>query len=107
MLYPNEFEPDNFLRGGTSITIPVNSAKYQLRVKEPGTESVVGICSGHRQRVPGVLLDYERQRFTVLGNWRVFLATADQLETEIAKSPQARGRNRGKSEQTAPGVRRA
>ncbi len=106
VLFPNEFEQDNALRGGSSITIPVNSATYQLRVKEPGTESVIGICSAQRRRLPGIVQDYERQRFTVLGNWRVFLSTADSLEAEIVKSGQAKGRSRPKVEQAMPATNR-
>ena len=101
MLFPNEFEPDNFLRGGASITIPVQSATYQLRVKEPGTESVAGVCSAQRRRLTGVLPDYERQRFTVLGNWRLFLSTADSLETEMAKSETDNGQSRSKADTAA------
>lgn len=86
VLFPNEFEQTNFLRGGTPMTVPLATATYQLRVQDPGTETIVGVCSTVRQRMTGVLTDYERQRFTVLGNWRLFLATADQLETSIARA---------------------
>lgn len=74
VLFPNEFEPDNAIRPGAVVRIPRDNAPYQLRVSNPGAESAVALCSATAKRPAGVTPDYERQRFTVLGNWRNFLA---------------------------------
>jgi hypothetical protein len=104
VLFPNEFEPSNFIRGASSLTIPLRSATYQLRVRQPGTETVVGICDTRRWRPRGILHDFETQRFTALGNWRVFLHTADSLEADFARTDgETARRNRNGGEARATG----
>lgn len=74
VLFPNEFEPDNAIRPGAVVRIPSDNAPYQLRVSSPGVESAIALCNATARRPAGITPDYERQRFTVLGNWRNFLA---------------------------------
>jgi mono/diheme cytochrome c family protein len=73
VLFPNEFEQNNLLPAGKALRVPSESAPFQLRLKTPGRETVVGICNVLAKTVDGIVHDYERQRFTILGDWRTFL----------------------------------
>jgi Domain of unknown function (DUF4384) len=113
VLFPNEFEQNNLLTAGKSLRVPSEAAPFQLRLKNPGRESVVGICNILAKTADGITHDYERQRFTILGDWRTFLGQlsledgADQKAdraTEArtrARQPQ-RTRTRGSSTPTVP-----
>jgi mono/diheme cytochrome c family protein len=76
VLYPNEFEQSNLVTAGQEIAIPGGGAPYQLRAKDRGRETLVGICAASQKLPEGVYPDYERQRFTMLGNWANFIASA-------------------------------
>lgn len=101
VLFPNDFEQDNLLRGGRRLRVPSPEAGYQLRLREKGTETLVARCDPHAKVPPGIEHDFERQRFTVLGNWRNFLRRRAELAAErgaprpaagpVRQSP--RGRN--------------
>jgi mono/diheme cytochrome c family protein len=106
VLFPNEFEQNNLLPAGKPLRVPSEVAPFQLRLKTPGRESVVGICNLLAKTADGITHDYERQRFTILGDWRTFLGQlsledgADQkadraTDTRVrARQPQ-RARTRG------------
>jgi Domain of unknown function (DUF4384) len=114
VLFPNEFEQNNLLPAGKSLRVPSEVAPFQLRLKNPGRESVVGICNRLAKTADGITHDYERQRFTILGDWRTFLGQlsledgADQKAdrtSEVrtrARQPQ-RSRTRG-SAPTVPAI---
>ena len=101
VLFPNDFERNNLLRGGATTTIPVQGASYQLRLKEQGREIVAGICTSPGTAPEGVIHDFEKQRFTVLGPWQVFLETtfagAGEPAHTSAAAARARSRNGAKS----------
>ena len=96
VLFPNDLDRNNLLRGGTSMTVPVPGASYQFRFKEPGRETVVGLCTSPEERPYGISHEFERQRFTVLGPWRTFLRSMSEREAAIER--QERRKSRGKSE---------
>lgn len=97
VLFPNDFEPENLVRGGTVQRIPARGAHYQLRLKDAGRETLVAVCETQFKTPVGVQHDFERQRFTVLGNWRNFLAAAYEAgaEDRRASEQRAQPRNRG------------
>jgi hypothetical protein len=76
VLFPNELEPDNLLRAGTSVSVPGPAANYRFRFREVGEETIVGICSASPQPPHGIAHDFTLQRFTILGDWRAFLREA-------------------------------
>ena len=80
MLFPNEFEQSNFIEAGRDLQIPGGTAPYQFRVREKGQETVVGICSSTQKIADGIKTDYERQRFTELGDYRAFLNRTFDVE---------------------------
>ena len=73
VLFPSEFDPDNLVRPETAVSVPDEKAHYQFRVKDPGRESIIGQCQTVAKFPAGIEPDYERQRFTVLGNYENFL----------------------------------
>ncbi len=73
VLYPNDFDQDNLIRAGRAHRIPARNGAYQLRLKDKGVETLVATCDSRNKTPERIEHDFERQRFTVLGNWRNFL----------------------------------
>lgn len=83
VLFPNDFEPAYRLAAGEEIKVPRADAGYVLRLNEPGRERVVALCNmATSGAVDGIRHDFERQRFTELGDYRAFLARAIAPEAE-------------------------
>ena len=97
VLFPNEIEPNNLLRAGAVLSAPGATAAYQFRLNDPGTETVVGICTIGAKIADNIHQDFERQRFTLLGDWRTFVAQAWKPQAAPAprvERPRRRGRGR-------------
>ena len=94
VLFPNDFEPDNLLAAGKIVSIPNPTAPYQLRFKSGVAETLLARCSTSPEPPMGIEHDFERQRFTLLGNWEVFirdtLATEAELRADPLKADRAR-----------------
>ncbi len=45
VLFPNDFEKDNLVQAGKTISVPAADAPYQLRFKADGTETLLARCS--------------------------------------------------------------
>ena len=88
VLFPSELDPDNAIAANQMVRIPRESAPYQLRMSTPGTETAVALCHPTSRLPEGVVPDYERQRFTVLGSWRNFLRGDTTPAGEDAKAPE-------------------
>lgn len=101
VLFPNDLEPDNLIAAGQTVRIPNDGAGYQLRFDKPGSETVVGICQRAAVRPEGIGFDFERQRFTILGDWREFLETAAEREAEIRGRTSRRSRRKARPESAA------
>ncbi len=76
VLYPNEFEGSVALEPNREIRIPGDKAPYQLRLRDKGSETLIGICAAGGKAVDGIHHDFEKQRFTELGDYRAFLSRA-------------------------------
>jgi hypothetical protein len=87
VLFPSDFEPSNLLKAGKALKVPADGASYVLRLRETGRESVVGICSTAAATVDGISHDFERQRFTDLGDYATYLSQA--IGREAAGQSQA------------------
>lgn len=104
VLFPNELEPDNRIAAYQPVRIPGEVAPYRFRFKEKGREHVVAMCSATHKAPEGIVHDYERLRFTVLGDWQLFLrerpemteARRDDAATDVPR-PQLKQRRRGRS----------
>jgi hypothetical protein len=86
VLFPNDTAMDNHVKGGSQIVVPASGAPFQLRLDKPGRNGIVAICNATAKRPPGVGHDFERQRFTVLGDWRTFLIESSDREAAYQKT---------------------
>jgi hypothetical protein len=102
VLFPNEYEPNNLLSAGAAVTIPRAGAAYQLRAKQPGTETLLGICSPPGTRPQGIVADYERYRFTLLGYWADFTSSIAKREVDIVKAAAEAARKRSRKSAPLP-----
>ena len=90
VLYPNEFEPDNLVEAEAVVAVPAEKSQYQFRVRDKGNETVIGACQTVARFPAGIEPDYERQRFTVLGNYENFLRTSYNQEPAAARVEKAK-----------------
>jgi hypothetical protein len=83
VLFPNDFEPAHRLSAGEDFKVPRADSGYRLRLNERGSERIVALCNtAVSGAVDGIRHDFERQRFTELGDYRAFLARALAPEAE-------------------------
>lgn len=101
VIYPNDFEKENLIHAGATVRVPGVDAPYQLRFKADGTETLIGRCSTSPNPPTGIEHDYERQRFTVLGNWENFIQDTLVTEMELRRSPEKAERARTAKAQAA------
>lgn len=102
VLFPSDSDPDNAVKAGAKIRIPSMIEPYQLRASERGTETFVAVCALNRKRMLGVDQDFEKQRFSILGDWREFLRTREAREQLVARRDRRRRRRaRAKAEAAA------
>lgn len=101
VLFPNDTVPDNRVTGGTLIELPQADAPFQLRLDKPGRQGIVAICNAKARRPEGIGHDFERQRFTVLGDWRTFLAETAEREAAYLKTQEEMRRFRARREGSA------
>lgn len=88
VLFPNDFEPDNLIRAAKPVSVPSSEAPYQLRFKAYGPETVLARCSTSPKAPMGIEHDFERQRFTALGNWDVFIQDTLLTDLELRTMPE-------------------
>lgn len=76
VLFPNEFDRDNLLKPGTTVTIPGPEATYRFRFDDAGTENFIAICEAGEPVPAGIRPEFTKQNFTPLGRWADFLRRA-------------------------------
>jgi hypothetical protein len=94
VLFPNDFERDNLISAGKSVSIPNANAPFQLRYKAEGSETLLARCSTSAIPPVGIEHDFARQRFTALGNWENFIEDTLVTESELRDSPEKAERAR-------------
>jgi len=94
VLFPNDFEPDNLLSASRRVSIPPADAPFQLRYKSEGSETLLARCSTSATPPIGIEHDFERQRFTALGNWENFIEDTLVTEWELRANPEKAERAR-------------
>ncbi len=88
VLFPNDFERDNLISAGKPISIPGPDAAFQLRFKSEGSETLLARCSTSAVPPVGIEHDFERERFTALGNWENFIEDTLVTESELRSNPE-------------------
>ena len=94
VLFPNEMATDNRITAGSIPNLPGSEAPYQFRLDKPGTETVVGVCTVDAKIADNIQQDFDRQRFTLLGDWRTFLSTTWNRSAASSSRQQADRRRR-------------
>lgn len=94
VLFPNDFEPDNLVSAGKPVRVPGAEAPYQLRLKESGQETLLAQCSTSPIPPAGIEHDFERQRFTILGNWENFVHDMLVTDADMRRNPEKAERAR-------------
>jgi hypothetical protein len=102
VLFPNEFEQNNLLQAGQELRVPGEHASYQFRAKEKGRETLVGVCTVGAKIADGIRQDYERQWFTTLGDWRMFLKRALTGGSPEPRRGRRKGRGRAEAKSAEP-----
>lgn len=109
VLYPNDIDAENLIGPGVIATVPSPTAGYRFKADRAGRDAFVAVCQRVRARLEGVDVDYEKQRFSYLGDWRGFLLEQAEREKKIAekdkpreRSRRRRGRDREVPDQAAP-----
>jgi mono/diheme cytochrome c family protein len=103
-IYPNDFETNSLLPAGKELRLPVPDAGYTFRLNQPGRETIVALCSPTAGLIDGIRHDFEKQRFTELGDYATYLAKnawTDPAKVETAPArpdPRQRSRRRGAPE---------
>lgn len=90
VIFPSDFEQNNLLTAGRTLKLPGDGAPYLFRLRDPGRETIVAICSPTGGAIDGIRHDFERQRFTDLGDYDEFLRQAiasEQAERRGQKAP--------------------
>jgi len=95
VLFPNEFEQDNRLLADRELKLPKANAPYRLRLAKAGRERLIGICTEAPRPPLGIFHDFERTRFTLLGDWDRFQASV--ANGQMQEFADARSRRVGES----------
>ncbi|MFV0296968.1 MAG: DUF4384 domain-containing protein [Hyphomicrobiaceae bacterium] len=69
VIYPSDFETGTLVTAGSEIHLPAANAPYSFRLNKPGREHVVALCNEATANTDNIFHDFERQRFTDLGNY--------------------------------------
>jgi hypothetical protein len=110
VLYPSDFEANNLLGAGRPLRLPAEGAPYVLRLRERGREVIAAQCNPGGATVDGIRHEFERQRFTDLGDYGTFLAQAFDSErqqvrrTAAPPATEQRGRGRRQARERAEGT---
>ncbi len=86
VIFPNQFQRDNFLPANRDLDVPSVSAPFLFRFADPGTETVIATCSLDNIQVDGVAVDYA-QVFTDLGDYEQHVRKTRAIQVEARKPP--------------------
>lgn len=73
VLFPSDFETNTLVTAGRELRLPGSGAPYAFRLNEPGRETIVALCNEAGAVTDGIRHDFEKQRFTDLGNYAEFV----------------------------------
>jgi hypothetical protein len=79
VIFPNQFQKDNTLKAKSEFNFPSDDAPFQFRFADPGTETVIAICSLKDKPVDAIQPNY-RTAFTDLGDYEEVLTRAIKVE---------------------------
>lgn len=108
VIFPSDFDTNNRIEQGKNLRVPADGAGYTFRLSQSGRQTFVGLCSASQKVPPGIVHDFERQRFTELGDYRAFVARAwdaaiyggDRAENRANDTPRRNRRDRAERTST-------
>ncbi|MEL6374490.1 MAG: DUF4384 domain-containing protein [Pseudomonadota bacterium] len=92
VIYPNDFARRSLIKAGETLQVPAKGARYRFRLRDAGTERIVAVCNVDTPSADGITHDFEKQRFTDLGNYARFLDRAIAADVTGRRSAKERGR---------------
>jgi mono/diheme cytochrome c family protein len=105
VIFPNDFEQNNAVEAGIELKFPSAAAPYQFRLKDKGRETIIAVCTASQKSADGIVHDFEKQRFTELGEYRSFISrvfSADPDERKAAPRAAETKPRRAKRGRTEP-----
>ncbi|WP_421725482.1 DUF4384 domain-containing protein [Bauldia sp.] len=81
VIFPNRFQEDNLILPGADLLFPADDAPFQFRLADPGTETVIAICSLEDRAVDAIAIDRDSV-FTDLGDYDTHLSRAITVEAK-------------------------
>lgn len=99
VIFPNKFQQENFVPANKELQFPGPGAKFQFRLANKGTETVIAVCNAGKGAVDGIIVDF-KQTFTDAGDTKartrkILVEAAEKVEKGAAAV--AQGKAAGKS----------
>lgn len=73
VIFPSDFETNALVASGQELRVPGPGAPYSFRLNDIGRETIVATCNEVGAATDNIRHDFERQRFTDLGNYATFI----------------------------------
>ena len=89
VVFPNAYANGNFMDTEAAFQLPAPDAPFVFKARRRGSEKLIALCTSGRGRVLGIRQNFDVQRFTVLGDWEVFLRTGKQ-PSQVTRPPARR-----------------
>jgi len=89
VLLPNAYQQDNFIKAGVPLQFPGSGASFKFRMKDPGTETIVAVCSTRANGGDRIQHDFQRSNFTAIPNYDDVLGRAIAIDPVGAGTQQA------------------
>ena len=80
VIFPNRFQQDNRIAANRQVNIPGPDAPFQFRLKDPGTETVIAVCTDKNVSVDGITHDFSRSAFTSVPDYTRSIARSITVE---------------------------
>lgn len=112
VLFPNKFQQNNKIKGKTEIQFPGEKAGFTYRMKDPGVETVIAVCTDKGGEVDGIKHNFTRSVLTTVPDYSKSVARSVANEPvkraivveggELAAKPTAAPTKPGAKPATAP-----
>jgi hypothetical protein len=85
VLFPNKFEKNNAIKAKADLNFPSEKDGFQFSFADPGTETVIAVCSLTDKPVDDIKFDFTRE-FTELGDYDKVLTRAIVVHAKEAEA---------------------
>lgn len=80
VLLPNAHQKDNRIKAGVPVQFPGPNAPFKFRMKDPGVETIVAVCSTHADGGDRILHNFQKDPFTSIRDYDAVLAKAIAID---------------------------